>query len=154
MLTGLSCLNHVTILNSLVKEVKSLAKSLCTWKEDLNTPNQINGISQVHKRTMELFLVTLARTLQTSIYQNTKQLGKMSLELWITMVLLAYRTAKVVQAWTQTSTAQSAFKTNQLASFQVSNRFKIKVLAMLLHLVTRKYKVYLMESNKTNESCI
>ena len=154
MLTGLSCLNHVTILNSLVKEVKSLAKSLCTWNEDLNTLNQINGISQVLKRTMELFLVTLARTLQTSIYQNTKQLGKMFLELWITMVSLAYRTAKVVQGWTQTSTAQSAFKINQLASFQVSNRFKIKVLAMLLHLVTRKYKVYLMESNKTNESCI
>ena len=103
---------------------------------------------------MELFLVTPARTLQTSIYQNTKQLGKMFLDLWITMVLLAYRTAKVVQAWTQTSTAQSAFKTNQLASFRVSNRSKIKVLAMLLPLVTRKYKVYLMASNKTNESCI
>ena len=102
---------------------------------------------------MELFLVTPARTLQTSIYQNTKQLGKMFLDLWITMVWSAYRTAKVVQAWTQTSTAQSAFKTNQLASFQASNRSKIKVLAMLLPLVTRKCRVYWMASNRTSELC-
>ena len=102
---------------------------------------------------MELFQATQARTPRTSTCQNIRQRGKMYLDHWITMVSLEFLTAKVMQVSTLTSTAQNASRTNQWASSQVWNRYKIQALVTLLLLATKKSKAYSMVSNRTNVSC-
>lgn len=102
---------------------------------------------------MELFQATQARTHRTSTCQNIRQRGKMYLDHWITMVSLEFLTAKVMQVWTLTSTAQNASRINQWVSFQVWNRYKTQALVMLQLLATKKSKAYSMVSNRTNVSC-